>query len=845
MANAGIIIVPPEKQEPHLPQVDLPVLPVPPPPPDQPPVEASQPSPPIIQIAPAPAPAAPQRALPETVVEAPPVPPLSERVRLFRDLPSVVAEGPPMEWDGDRPLLPVSPSQDSAAILRSMADQVRALADDAATKVEPPRNHDHIMAIMEMIRRDAMRRGATEEQAQALAEQWRERVQRFSPGRMAVNAVIGAANNLASMAADAVSAAMGRSEPIRAPSIPTVPGVGTAEQVATKFGEALVAFALGRGAGMGNIAAGALADASFDPTEGGLVSLLRSLGIAEETLEALDSRVAEDATTWERLRGRLMQVGEGMIVAAAVAGLIPLIARAFGQRGQAAAQPAGSPPPAAQQAVDDMQPPVAAADQAPPAPSAQAAAQADGAPTPVVQADTTGQSGQFIPPGVNATDNLPPASAQLTLPTTKGATGSITANGQTVAEVRLDEALAKDPGEGIIVFHGSPYVFDRFDFSKIGTGEGAQAYGYGLYFAEAEGVARSYRPTNMPYFVFNGWSMPENAFLDFIKANELMYWNNLHYVPTNAAAVDAIRAMHDDVVKGLIAIRDAIARRDFDEYLSAVWRVRDITPFTWDKNEHLRNYKEAVIVAVDGGSPRAFDGERPIGRLAMYASPNNDQAIPVIRETFEKMSPEENLSYQEAITNNIRQLNEFMDFVNTYAGALRVEEHTGALYRVRLNVDEDKLIHYDKFHDQPDDVLNALMDMAIDAAHYFDKWMRPEEITDRARMAVAYFMRRGYEAILSDRSMPRIHRAAAAVNQLLTKSHGHIVPVSAKEAATLRDYGIQGVKYLDGNSRALGEGTYNYVVFDDKFATILERYAVIPVAGVAASEALNAAQAED
>ena len=33
----------------------------------------------------------------------------------------------------------------------------------------------------------------------------------------------------------------------------------------------------------------------------------------------------------------------------------------------------------------------------------------------------------------------------------------------------------------------------RFNMSKIGTGEGAQAYGYGLYFAEAEDVARGYR----------------------------------------------------------------------------------------------------------------------------------------------------------------------------------------------------------------------------------------------------------------------------------------------------------------------------------------------------------------
>lgn len=42
-------------------------------------------------------------------------------------------------------------------------------------------------------------------------------------------------------------------------------------------------------------------------------------------------------------------------------------------------------------------------------------------------------------------------------------------------------------------FHGSPYQFDRFDMSKIGTGEGAQAYGHGLYFADSEDVARNYR----------------------------------------------------------------------------------------------------------------------------------------------------------------------------------------------------------------------------------------------------------------------------------------------------------------------------------------------------------------
>ena len=46
---------------------------------------------------------------------------------------------------------------------------------------------------------------------------------------------------------------------------------------------------------------------------------------------------------------------------------------------------------------------------------------------------------------------------------------------------------------GATVWHGSPHKFDKFDFSKIGTGEGAQAYGYGGYTAGNPNVAIQYQ----------------------------------------------------------------------------------------------------------------------------------------------------------------------------------------------------------------------------------------------------------------------------------------------------------------------------------------------------------------
>jgi hypothetical protein len=64
----------------------------------------------------------------------------------------------------------------------------------------------------------------------------------------------------------------------------------------------------------------------------------------------------------------------------------------------------------------------------------------------------------------------------------------------TTASLPFAEEGALGSGGGkILAYHGSPHDFDQFDMSKIGTGEGAQAYGHGLYFAENEGVAKSYR----------------------------------------------------------------------------------------------------------------------------------------------------------------------------------------------------------------------------------------------------------------------------------------------------------------------------------------------------------------
>jgi len=53
-------------------------------------------------------------------------------------------------------------------------------------------------------------------------------------------------------------------------------------------------------------------------------------------------------------------------------------------------------------------------------------------------------------------------------------------------------------------FHGTPHEFDKFDIAGVGTGEGVQAFGYGLYFTSQKGIAKFYaeklgKPSEITY----------------------------------------------------------------------------------------------------------------------------------------------------------------------------------------------------------------------------------------------------------------------------------------------------------------------------------------------------------
>ena len=269
--------------------------------------------------------------------------------------------------------------------------------------------------------------------------------------------------------------------------------------------------------------------------------------------------------------------------------------------------------------------------------------------------------------------------------------------------------LAVKP-QGITAYHGSPYDFDRFDMSKIGTGEGAQAYGRGLYFAENEGVAREYR---------EGLSRNAPFVRELVIDGRKLTTGTPEYIAADLAKIAA--RYKDDIIKDYGSL--------------SKWVKSDLAASgRQDAAKILRMFNK-----IDGAS---------VG--------------------------EKNLA--------------------------------GRMYQVRIDADPADFLDYDApLSGQP----------------------------QRVREGVARAMSRG-DDLLSDLFGDLSDPNAMQLAGLFPKSSGaqvyNTITASDRAAATqaLREAGIPGIKYLDQGSRTAGDGSRNYVVFDDKLISILKKYGWVP-----------------
>lgn len=134
-------------------------------------------------------------------------------------------------------------------------------------------------------------------------------------------------------------------------------------------------------------------------------------------------------------------------------------------------------------------------------------------------------------------------------------------------------------------YHGSPYTFDHFDLGAIGTGEGAQGHGWGLYFAQDKQIAKAYKDT-----------LSHNMYGD----NDLMFneeaLNKLYSTLSDKAHTEA------DYDK-LSVIENILITHTEDDVLNNSDEMFDAEAIKWWKTQRERylnkEYKESTLFEVD------------------------------------------------------------------------------------------------------------------------------------------------------------------------------------------------------------------------------------------------------
>jgi hypothetical protein len=346
-----------------------------------------------------------------------------------------------------------------------------------------------------------------------------------------------------------------------------------------------------------------------------------------------------------------------------------------------------------------------------------------------------------------------------------------------------DEAEAAKLSKLLRAYHGSPHKFDRFDLSKIGTGEGAQAYGHGLYFAESEPIAKFYRDSTRPNLpqVFIGGENTGKTIQQSDQTLKNILLSGQTPEEYHASLVNSPRA---EGIKNKLA---TASREDnglgFSDYDMAKMEHEDFQN-TLGK---IRDYF--------GKNLRAYVPEGHMYDVNINASP--EQLL-----NWDKPLREQSGHVQEILSSAYPEMN------------FRQWKDYGSMKPYVTAVDE------------------AIKGTPL-AGFGGEGWLSGKYDVSAGRKMLAKQHPEKLEAF--DNAISTFNSAVEPTGKDVLhglakswESEGGLTsaPNAALASERLNEAGIPGIKYLDARSRDLiGEPTHNYVIFDDKLIDINRRYA--------------------
>lgn len=154
------------------------------------------------------------------------------------------------------------------------------------------------------------------------------------------------------------------------------------------------------------------------------------------------------------------------------------------------------------------------------------------------------------------------------------------------------------------VYHGSPHAFGEFALSAIGTGEGAQAHGWGLYFAGNKQTAEKYR---------------EKLSRGIPRPDDVLIYDGKEYLPGDKSVMrEALDYVNDRGSKDK-ALRVLAKLKDDSEFYAKFWK--DNKKYEAENKKSAEHYAELLHI-VEGLDPEKFTFKK--GKLYEVEIPEND-----------------------------------------------------------------------------------------------------------------------------------------------------------------------------------------------------------------------------
>jgi len=396
----------------------------------------------------------------------------------------------------------------------------------------------------------------------------------------------------------------------------------------------------------------------------------------------------------------------------------------------------------------------------------------------------------------------------------------------------------------LTVYHGTPHTFPptegnplgEFDLSKVGSGEGFQAYGHGVYQAGAEDVARGYKdrlsgaaiipgaPSHVPGYAVDGV-----------------------YPPTGMAGHAAMDTAID--LNGLLSAMHAYENKPSH---SSYWKKGDPIAPDWDMRpsyqqsiDYLRQTIERRIDAFRerlGGEKPSGIADRDMADLADYYDAHVRNAKPedVMQRPPGRMYESEFHAELHELLDWDKPLSEQSPQVREALAKLGVTQPEKWEYEWTTGPNGRHVLYRSDYPDMPLATLEPVEKNAPDDWFHVHQGNGYGAYGGAGRLESAKQMAEDkYGSRLSPET--RMMTGEQLLDALKANLRHEDNPrVAAAEA--LRDAGVKGIRYLDADSRRRGAGTYNYVVFDPTALNIVRRYGIGALLGGGAAAAAGEEQ---